>query len=529
MRRINFVTLCLVVITLALFLVTGKAYQNQALSFHFVDEEDSIVLGNYLLQGEKLYSDLFSHHQPLAYILSAGVSETTNPNTLYLLIKRHREAIIAWSFVWGLFLVWRFRFVGLGLLIIYELLKVFLLGNLFLSESLVAYPLAYLLFWVFLDKKLFSWELIILGISLSLSFLLLSPLWPLLAVLSLIIFWRIKRENSRKLNYLAGFCGGLIPVILVLPFISLPDYFFNAFYINFNYYIPMTSKDSWILTAVKAFLSPVIALTNFQNGNATLQAMKMLSALLMLNWIMLIRKGNFKLPLMMALLLGLANIRFVLPGEQEYSGFHIIPWFVSLIVLTFVSVVFVLEIQSGVYRKLRSIWGLGVVGILLGVIIFKESGQAFFQEREMGRDFYINYSRQADFGEAVKIMKNSGDKLFIAPDEWLIYWQAGIPHASKMVNYYAWMSDVKEIKDPLHEIFIKNPPTFFYCDRCELGYFGLEQFFPNYQRVVKDGKTTSLMVLKERLKSLNQAQIEKLNYYGFGIKEIRAEDQSLLQ
>lgn len=510
MSAVNKTRILLLLAVIALFLLTGKAYQNQSLSFHFVDEEDNIVLGNYLLKGEKLYSDLFSHHQPLAYVFSAGVQKTTEPNTLYLLIKRHREAIIAWSFFWAVLLVWRFRLLMLLTLLIYEPLKIFLLGNLFLSESLVVYPLAYMLGWVFLAKKLYLKEMILLGFCLSLSFLLLSPLWPLLGVLALYIF---RKGRLGRAGWLGLLGGSAIPLILVINFISIPDYLFNAFYINFKYYIPMTSRDPLIFTTLKAFASPLLTFINFQNNNATFQVARILSVVLVFSCIFLVKKGNWKLPLLSIVLLGFANIRFVPPGEQGYSGFHIIPWFIALIITTLVSVKLVWK--SGV-GKLGRLGLLGVLG-LLAVIVIRESGQTLFQKKDIARDFYVNYSRQAEFGAAVKIMKGSGDTLFVVPDEWLIYWQADIDHSSKMVNYYAWMSEVPEIKKPLHEIFAKNPPTYFYCDRCQFGYFGLEEFFPNFQRFKKDGKETNLLVLKEKVQDLSPEQKDKLKYYGFEV------------
>lgn len=512
MRRHFKPRIILVLVVLLLFFFTGKAYQASALSFHFVDEEDNIVLGKYLLQGEKLYSDLFSHHQPLAYIFSAGIQEVTSPNTLFLLIKRHREALIFWSIVWGVLLVLRFRLLMLLTLFIYEPLKIFLLGHLFLSESLVVYPLAYIFSWLFLIKKVALWEVSFLGFCLSLSFLLLSPIWPLMGVVAGYILMKIRNEKLSRLSYFWFLGGVVLPVILTLNFISIPDYFFNAFYINFKYYIPMTSKEPMILTTLQAFASPLLTFMDWQNGNATLQVARLLSGILLLSSILLIKKGNWKLPLSMFFLLGLANIRFVPPGLENYSGFHILPWFMALIVATMVSAKFIWEGGKGKWG------GLGVLSVLvviLGVTVLKESSTTLFKSRDQALDYYINYSRQTGFGTAIRIMKTPGEQLFVAPDEWLVYWQAEIPHFSRMVNYYAWMSEVPQIKDPLMQMFVQKPPTYFYCDRCQFGYFGLEKFFDRYQKIKKDGKETNLMVLKEKIPTLSKEQIGKLGYYGF--------------
>lgn len=509
---LNKLKFILLILTLVLLFVSSKAYQNQALSFHFVDEEDNIVLGSYLLKGEKLYSDLFSHHQPLAYTFSAGIQKATDANTLFLLIKRHREAVIIWSVFWSVFLVLRFGLPLFITVLIYEPLKIFLLGNLFLSESLVVYPLVYLISWVLtVHKHLYKLEIPLIGFCLSLCFFLLSPLWPLLLFLSSLIIIKLRRSKIGNFWWLGILIGAILPIGLTLNFVSLPDYFYNAFYINFNYYIPITSKDSWIITALNAFSSPLLAFTNFQNNNATLQVIRILSVALLLNCLFLIKQNNWRLLMMIVLFLGLANIRFVSPGAEGYSGFHIIPWFMTVIVLTSISTLLIWK------QTPRSLFKIPVLVLLMVLItvVFRESTQTLLAPRDKNLDFYINYSRQADFGQAIKIMKDENETLFIAPDEWLIYWQADISHFTKMVNYYAWMSQVPPIKEPLHTNFRNNPPTYFYCDHCQYGYFGLEEFFYNYQKIKKDGQETNLMVLKKKVVRLSSDQLRQLLFYNF--------------
>lgn len=504
-------TYLLIFFSIIFFIFMGFLYQKQALSFHFVDEEDNIILGNYLLKGEKLYSDLFSQHQPLAYIGSAQIIKITEPNSLFLLIKRHREAIIGWSILWAIILIFRFRIIMVLTLLIYEPMKIFLLGNLFLSESLVIYPLTYLLGWIFLaDKKTYKWEPFFLGVCLVLSFLLLLPLWPALVLLTILILRRL--GGLEKLGRL-GLLGGLfIPIILTLNFISVPDYFFNAFSINFKYYIPMTSNTPLVETLFNAFLAPIISLTIGTGRSATLQVIQILSIVILVNSFILWKTKMYYLIILIFLILGLINLRYVIPGQQAYSGFHILPWFIALILLSIITIKFV-------WKKYHKLWWkifIFILIVLMFITIFKEIS-ILYTKRDLNKDFYINYSKQADIGSAIKIMKDSNESLFVAPDEWLIYYQADISHFSKMVNYYAWMSNVPEIKKPLHQKFEENLPTYFYCERCQFGYFGLEQFFDKYQYIKKDGKYTSLMVLKKKLNNLTESQINELKYYNFTV------------
>lgn len=502
--------LILLAFTFMLLLITSRAYQNQALSFHFVDEEDNMVLGKYLLFKEKLYSNLFSHHQPLAYIASSNIQKITNPNTLYLLIKKHRETVIAWSVFWSLLLVARFGLPLFLLVILYEPLKVFLLGNLFLSESLVVYPFIYLASVLFLIKNNFhKKELCFLGFCFSLTFLLLTPLWPVLLAILAAFLYKLK---IRKTGWLFM---GMVPILfLTTPFVSWGDYWQNVFYINFKYYIPMTSKEPIFKTLVHTFLTPFMSFFYWTGRSATLQVIQLLSTLLLISWLVLMRKGHLKIVFLMFVILGFANLRYVALGQQSYSGFHLLPWFALLILISCISTFFVWQKYSGKLIKLFIV--LIITG--LGWTTLKETSQTLFVPKDSPTDFYINYSKQADLGQAIKIMKQGGETLFVVPDEWLIYWQADIAHASKMVNYYAWMADVPEIKNPLHKMFSENPPTYFYCDRCQFGYFGLEEFFGKYRKIKKDGHETNLMVLKKKLPQVTLEQKGQLSYYNFTIE-----------
>lgn len=501
----------IILVALVILLITSRSYQTSAFSFHFVDEEDNLVLGKYLLQGETLYRDVFSHHQPLAYIMSAGVQKLTSPNSIYLLIKKHREVIILWAVVWSALLVARFGWPMLLTVAIVEPIKIFLLGHLFLSESLVIYPFIYLLGWFFLSvgppKKT---EAILLGFCLTLTLLLLSPLWPVIFFLLGTFFWQ-KKLTVKNWSFLS--LGTLLPVVVVLFFINLASYFHDAFYINFKYYIPMSGQAPLVETLFSSFLAPITAIFSWEDRSASLQVTQLVSVVLILNWAIMLRKKMWKVAALMFLTLGLINLRYVEAGQQSYSGFHLLPWFASLVTMAVITVFIV-------WQNFQSRWWRLLTVILLMVtliVTIQEAQGSLFVKRDKDKDFYINYSRQTDFGQAVKIMKSPEEKLMVVPDEWLIYWQADIGHASKMVNYYAWMSKVSEIRDPLYQIFTQNPPTYLYCD-CKWGYFGLEEYFPKYTKLIKDGQETNLMVLKDKLPTLTQDQKDRLSFFNFEVE-----------
>lgn len=117
------------------FLFLLRGYEDKIYSISFVDEEDNIAIGKYLLKGEKLYSEIYTNHQPTAYILSSLVQFVSRPPNILMVIKRHREFVIFWSFAWSAYLLWTFGFYTLFFIIPYELTKFLLFGNLFFGRD----------------------------------------------------------------------------------------------------------------------------------------------------------------------------------------------------------------------------------------------------------------------------------------------------------------------------------------------------------------------------------------------------------
>lgn len=473
-------------------------YERQVFSPHFVDEEDNFVLGKYIKNGEVLYKDLFSHHQPFSYVFSAGIQQITDPNSIYLLIKRHREVVMLWALLWWVILSIKIGWLIIPIALVYEVTKIYLLGHLFLSESFAVYPLIYLST-LSIQKAKSLWEYFIFGVSVSMILFLLSPLWPAVIFLGVIIFW--KNIDRKKILFFV--LGLSIIIAIIFPFISVWDYIFNAYYINFAYYIPATSRDGWLTNIIRSILSIITPLFSQINDSQILIVIKTLVICLLINVFVLFKSHKYKLLLITIISLSLANIRYVQPGLQYYSGFHILPWFGLLIFFS----LYLAAKNSKILLTLTI--------IVLALEIFQAKNSLFIaKDRET--DFYVNYSRQFDFGKAVEIMKLPNDRLFVAPDEWLIYWQGDIKHASKMVNYYAWMSSVPILNSQAEDVFRTNPPEFFYCD-CTGHYFGLEKFWHLYDPIIKDGQVTKLLVLKKVVSRMSEQQRGNLRFYNFAI------------
>ena len=130
----------------------------------------------------------------------------------------------------------------------------------------------------------------------------------------------------------------------------------------------------------------------------------------------------------------------------------------------------------------------------------------------MNNEFVINYSRQFDIGEAIRIMKQPNDKLFVAPDEWLVYWQAEIEPRSKMINYYAWMARTPPLKEVVDRSFASDPPTFVYLN---MAGTGLEEKLKDYVEMERMGTKRHLFVNTKRYNSLSEEQKNNLRFFDY--------------
>jgi hypothetical protein len=493
----------LVIATFGLIVLSATLSLNQIFFFQFVDEEDNFILGHFLLSGQNLYSDLFSHHQPYAYILSALLQWVVRPQDIYDLVQIHRFFMIGWSVGWIILLVWRFREKVIVSLLIFEVIKLYVLGNLFLSEALAVYPVLYLICSL-LNKKSDVKEYLWLGILIGFVSLLLAPLWPVMLLCAAIFIWRIKKQKKQLFFLVTGL---VIPVIFVLPFIDIKTYFHNVFYINFKYYIPQSAEEKMPLALIKAFFSPIIILF----GPSKVDTLGLILKIVWLFFVvgiggLLVRK-KYSLIGLVVLVLTLINIRYYTPYLEYKAGFHSLVW---LGIFCYFSWYFFQEL---LWSQKKIVWKYMLVfSAVLAIIFVLFVSPAMLTIRDQKQEYKGNYGQKELLGNAIKTMRQRGDSLFVIPDEWLLYFQGDVTNHNRMVNYYGWMSLVWELNDPVVEKFANHPPAFLYCDCTE------EQravYSDKFRQMVLSGANTNLWVRNDRFKSLSdeqQSSLRKLNF-----------------
>ena len=511
----------LIIFFLLFIFLAFQTLQSHIFSIHFVDEDENMIAGHYMAQGEKLYSDIFSHKQPMPAVFSALINKVSEPNSLFLFIKRHREAVFFYSAFWWLIFLIEFGWSGLVFSLIVEISKRFLLGDLFLAESLVIFPLAYVLgcLWRLNWEK---YDFSGLRRLLFLFSLILIPfqLFVLIPFTVIVIFYFFLREKLKKRFFISFFLIFLIISLVFLPFVSYFDYFLNTKAAIMTHYLKDTVNKGLFTQFSLAFLRPFVIVGSFSKTEFGL-FMWFLSTIYILSFLYLFfqkRQQRFFL-LFTFFILGFINLR---PEQIEavfYEGFHGLPWFSSIILLTMVQI---REIVLLLNKEKKTAFSFIVIFFTFLTLTYSGSFliKDYFRETDRKADFWVNFSRFLSIGRVIKTLSNDGDKLMTIPIEQLLYFSSGIVPQNRFFYTYEWLFSNEKLKNELKMNLEKSSPDFVYYDYASVGNEArilFDLILKNYVQLQKDGATSNLLVKSNRLDNLEDWQIKEIKTFGFTI------------
>lgn len=488
----------LLFLMIAVFIPLAYFYRENNVNIRFVDEDENIVTGKLLNKNLVLYKDIFVQHQPVNYFLSQLLQKRFSFSSIYEVIAGHRDFMIFWSFFWGLLLTYFFGLSFLLAFVFMELTKIFLFGNLFLAESLVFYPVCFLLGILLYRRRINRDSSLFLGFLCSFLFFSLLPVWPF--VFLFFVFFVLKDRKFIK-EFLLGFFLFFLILTLFLR-LSIEGYFYNVFFINFNFYVPQTGE----VNLFKSFFPFFDIFFKPLDYTKLLVLERLISGLFFFGIVVSLLRGERRMVFSLFLFLGLLNLRYFGAGLDFYRGFHKLPWFSALVFITF----FVLG------DFLINFWKNRLLSLILVLFIFlfsfAQSKNLLFAARDKSRDYYVNYSSSFDIGQAIAIMKRKDSRLFVSPDQHLIYWQADILPFSEFIFYYPWMDRLDFFRSKIDREFSSQNPDFLFCSDLSLYVCGKAS---GYMRLKKDGRYTDLYVLGSLVNSLNKQQISQLEFYNF--------------
>jgi len=472
---------------LTLSLIIYWIYSQHFLHISFVDEEDYFLIGKYLNNGIKLYSKYFSHHQPGAYAISGLIQKITKPNSIYLLVKRHRQFMAVWSMGWCLFLVIKYRMRGLLACLAIEAISLTYFKNMFLPESLVIYPLIFGASQVFDDNfDNFWWATCVSFIS-----TLLAPLWPIVLVLFLAKLWVKKKYRKEVLKIILG---GLTPWLILLPTIDIKNYFYDAIFVNLKYYIPQVDNGSWWLS-----VSRLISLLFTKSGDIQAITIKLFLIILWIGTVTRFKSNKIKTTLMLVLIV-LTDTRRQEITKIGFDGFHGLPW-IAMIIWMSIKII---------PKKL--------LFMPLVVILFMSDRywNSNLIKRDLDTDYYVHYSQQIDVGEPIKIMKKADSKVFVVPDKPLIYWHSDTAPPNKFVFFYKWMNNTGFMRQEIEGSVDKENFDFWVYPWENQDLPGFENYLTkNYVRLKRGGEYVNLYVKQDIIDGLNEEQKMKLSFYNY--------------
>ncbi len=416
-----------------------SVYRDRLGAFGCFDDCFNIMAGYFIGQGKHLYSEIFFNHQPLPAYISYLIQALYHPGSIYELIYRHRMVLIGYFALADIFLTLRFGLVGFFFALLFESTKGFLFGERFLAESMIVYPLVYLLALVWQTwqrQRMNRFDLILASLAAWFVVFSREPYVPL----ALFLFAVIVYQTRSKIALLTF----LFVALATLTLFDFRSYWWNVVTVNMHaagqelglsiFFYPFTVffGGNWNLFRwIEVILSGLILLTVWRTG--------------------------WKRALLVLLTLGLANVRAVEPGTLYYVAFHHLVWYAVAIFVV------LLHIKRG--------W-LAIGALALFVFL---SPKSYLHEKVNRTDqFGIGYGHYIMQGEIIKRLAEPSDTLFL--EEWddLIYWQAKLPSAYRYSWYTSSMANFPIYRDARSEMFRDYPPDFY------------------YGQCAKDGKITSL-------------------------------------
>src|SRR3989304_10299454 len=331
--RSNLDILILLLLLLPLYAILYKIYIPRVNAFGCFDDCNNFMGGYFLLQGKAMFSEFFFNHQPFAGFISYFIQAVTHPQNVFELILRHRQFVLAFSFIMNAILIWRFRLPAFLFVLLYEPAKFYLFGDRFLAEGIIVYPLVYLTGLVLqkLTKgKLFTIDYLLFPAAVWFVIFMREPYVPLTLALFAVILFAKKIARTQILS-LAPFIA--LSTFTLLSF-NIPEYFFNVVTVNYTAVLPSDIKAEMFGNRfIQAFFYPIYIFF-YGHWNILRQLLILIDVVFLTSIFFLIRKKVYSLVVAILVILGLANIRVILPGTMFYEAFHMLVWFALFIFIT---------------------------------------------------------------------------------------------------------------------------------------------------------------------------------------------------
>lgn len=499
-----------VILILLLGMLLYKIYMPRVNAFGCFDDCNNFMGGYFLLHGKKLFSEIFFNHNPGMAYISAFIQAMTHPQNLYELVLRHRQFVLGFAVCMDVLLFLRFGWIALPFVLLFEFSKFYLFGDRFLAEGIVVYPILYLtgLGWDRLGRKnLALFDYILAAVFTWLVVFTREPYVPLALFLFGFILWN-KKFGKQHIVSLVLFVGLSIATVI---YHNIPEFIFNVYTTNVGTTFAGENQTTGIfgIGIWKAFLYPLLLLFGGTWGYFRFVEVGV-DILFLLGVGFLLVCRQWRKALFLVFLLGLANLRYVTPGDAFFGAFHLLIWYGLLI---FITSLLIEELWRKNGRMGIILFG-GVLIVFASLFVSKDS---FIRQRANPQvEFITNYGDVMGVGNVIKDLSTPHDTLFLDGSDDIIYWVA-----DRYSNYkYSWYTSLmpyfpKYTKARL-TMFKNNPPDFYYgtCPgQKDPNYLMPLSLQDKYTRLLKNNKPSCLWVKDSKISSVTSSQWQAASQY----------------
>jgi hypothetical protein len=469
--------------------------------------------GYFMLNGKHMFSDFFFNHQPFAAYVSMIVQYLTHPASIFELLLRHRQFLILFGFIFNAALILRFGAKMLVFAIIYELSKFYLFGDRFLAESMIVYPLVYLItltLYKYSKEKIYNFEYFIAGIFTWFIIFSREPYVPLALFLFFILIYGRKFSREKQISLIVF----IILSILTIFSFNVKEYYFNDIYANYQLVVVPEIQTRVFGGPLQILFYPIFILTNGLKNVFGIFLIG-IDILFFIFYLKLLVSKKYLLGLIIFIILVLSNLRPTIPGKLFYESYHMLIWYSSFTLIT----IYMIFLQV----KKKTVFTLGLLMLFIFLTLFITSPVYFANEKINQQDELItNYGTTLQEGTVVKLLSSPKDTLFLDGSDDLIYWQAQRLSSYKYTWYTSIMPYFDRYKSARIAMFKNNSPDFYrdygICFKVEKNISSLPDFAKNsYVRLFTDKKPTCLFINKNKLKSITPSQIKEIATWHYSI------------
>ncbi|HXS14807.1 MAG TPA: hypothetical protein VN711_01660 [Candidatus Saccharimonadales bacterium] len=490
------------------FLFLYKIYIPRVNAFGCFDDCFNFMGGYFLLDGKKLYTDIFFNHAPFMAFISAAIQSISHPQNLYEVVLRHRQFVLLFGLCMDILLFLRFGYPVLGFALLYEITKFYVFGDRFLGEGLVVYPIIFLagVMWEKIQKKkLLLFDFFFSAVAVWFVIFTREPYALVALFLYGFLLWN---KQLWKIKSISVFLFLFLSICTLFSF-NLSDFLFNVITTNAVAIIPIESNGNHFLGSgiLTIFFYPITLFFGGSWGFFRYLLLGIDSLFLFLFGFQLYKK-QWKDALLIFCTLGLSNIRYTPAGLEFYAAFHMIVWYGLFLFFSFLMLFSTWKSN----KKIGSVCFLIYVG-LFGTVLFSKA--SFIHDNVNQHDEYIiNYGIPLQTGTVIADLSTAKNTIFLNGTDDIIYWVSKRYSTYQYSWYTSIMPDFKKYTVARTSMLLNKPPDFYYesCSNAPTWQNSLPlQVKNDYVRLLESGKPSCLWVKKTILSQITDGQWQKVH------------------